>query len=86
MVLASIGERAISGSHLQRRGFKSAQRHGEIRLRFRQPGACGRNWVERAEGRIIELEGTAEIGMKAGDLFVIETPGGGGYGIASPQA
>ena len=32
------------------------------------------------EPRRIELSYADEIEMQAGDLFVIETPGGGGYG------
>jgi 5-oxoprolinase (ATP-hydrolysing) len=43
----------------------------------------GRNWVERADGRIEELTATASTEMKPGDRFVIETPGGGGYGAVS---
>ena len=43
-------------------------------------GACGRNWVERANGAREERGGTAVAAMKAGDVFVIETPGGGGFG------
>jgi 5-oxoprolinase (ATP-hydrolysing) len=45
-----------------------------------EPGALGRNWVERSSGEKIELSYSDEIDMKAGDVFVIETPGGGGYG------
>ncbi len=44
------------------------------------PGACGRNAVERAGGAVEELPGVARIGMAAGDVLVVETPGGGGYG------
>jgi len=45
------------------------------------PGECGRNWIEPAGGGArIELGGadTAELGP--GDTFVIQTPGGGGFG------
>jgi 5-oxoprolinase (ATP-hydrolysing) len=44
------------------------------------PGACGRNYVLRADGRREELAATAAVELSAGDRFVIETPGGGGYG------
>jgi 5-oxoprolinase (ATP-hydrolysing) len=44
------------------------------------PGARGRNWVERADGRHEELGHIGKTEMGAGDVFVIETPGGGGYG------
>ncbi len=45
-----------------------------------QDGKPGRNAVERADGRVEELGGTARVEMAPGDVFVIETPGGGGYG------
>jgi 5-oxoprolinase (ATP-hydrolysing) len=45
-----------------------------------QPGATGRNAVERADGRTEELGACAGTAMQPGDVFVIETPGGGGYG------
>ena len=44
------------------------------------PGACGRNYIVRADGRVEKLGATATVEMAAGDRFVIETPGGGGYG------
>jgi 5-oxoprolinase (ATP-hydrolysing) len=45
-----------------------------------EPGAPGRNTVERSDGRVEVLSATAKAEMAAGDAFVIETPGGGGYG------
>ena len=45
-----------------------------------RPGAVGRNWVERADGTREEFGATCEVEMRAGDVFVIQTPGGGGYG------
>lgn len=44
------------------------------------PGAVGRNWVERSDGGRTELSFADETGMQPGDVFVIETPGGGGFG------
>ena len=43
-------------------------------------GTIGRNWVERVDGTIEPLGSKAEVTMHPGDVFVIETPGGGGYG------
>ena len=43
-------------------------------------GAVGRNWVERSDGSREEFGGAHAVEMQAGDVFVIETPGGGGYG------
>jgi 5-oxoprolinase (ATP-hydrolysing) len=44
------------------------------------PGDVGRNWVERADGSRTDLSFADETAMGASDVFVIETPGGGGYG------
>jgi 5-oxoprolinase (ATP-hydrolysing) len=44
------------------------------------PGKAGHNWVRRAGGNVIELAACDQIEAQAGDIFVIETPGGGGYG------
>ena len=45
-----------------------------------QPGACGRNAVIRADGRTEELRGNDEASLETGDVLLIETPGGGGFG------
>jgi 5-oxoprolinase (ATP-hydrolysing) len=45
-----------------------------------KPGAVGRNWVLHSSGAVVELGACDQIEMGAGDVFVIETPGGGGYG------
>ena len=45
-------------------------------------GAAGRQWVERAGGGTELMSGTSRAELRPGDLFVIETPGGGGYGPA----
>ena len=45
-----------------------------------EPGAVGRNWVERTDGTREEYGATCQVEMNAGDVFVIETPGGGGFG------
>ncbi|MFO7561732.1 MAG: hydantoinase B/oxoprolinase family protein [Enhygromyxa sp.] len=47
-----------------------------------EPGALGRNWIERADGRVEELGATATTRVEPGDRFVLETPGGGGWGSA----
>ncbi len=43
-------------------------------------GAPGINRVERADGSVETLAHIGSVEMAAGDVFVIETPGGGGYG------
>jgi 5-oxoprolinase (ATP-hydrolysing) len=43
-------------------------------------GQAGRNWVERTDGTVEMLSATASADVRPGDRFVIETPGGGGFG------
>ena len=45
-----------------------------------EPGRCGRNWVERTDGTRDEMTGQDHRRVDAGDVFVLETPSGGGYG------
>lgn len=45
-----------------------------------QPGAAGKNWIERTNGSIERFGATHAAQMGAGDIFVIQTPGGGGFG------
>ncbi len=47
-----------------------------------QPGGLGRQWVEHADGRVSEVAGCDSVPVAAGDVFVLETPGGGGYGTS----
>jgi len=49
-------------------------------LKGGMPAKCGRNALVRRDGSVLEIEGQAEVELKSGELFVIETPGGGGYG------
>ena len=49
-----------------------------------QPGACGRNYIERADGTRTGLAGADSASIGAGDVLVVETPGGGGYGTPLP--
>jgi 5-oxoprolinase (ATP-hydrolysing) len=45
------------------------------------PGELGRHWVEHADGSITPMDGCASVDLAAGDVFVMETPGGGGFGF-----
>jgi len=45
-------------------------------------GMAGQQWVERADGTRTSLTGTDKAEVAPGDVFVILTPGGGGYGTA----
>ena len=40
----------------------------------------GRNSIQRQDGTQENLDATATVEMQAGDVFIIETPGGGGVG------
>jgi 5-oxoprolinase (ATP-hydrolysing) len=44
------------------------------------PGALGRHYVQRAVGSVTPMAGCDSARLEAGDVFVIEAPGGGGFG------
>jgi 5-oxoprolinase (ATP-hydrolysing) len=44
------------------------------------PGAPGATRVERTSSEVEVLDSTASVMMEPGDVMVVETPGGGGYG------
>ena len=69
--------------------FREAMAAGILANRRRVPpfgldggtdGAPGRAWVEHGDGTVEELGSVASAELTAGEVFVIETPGGGGYG------
>src|SRR6202035_1615408 len=64
--------------------LSNGRRQGAFGMHGGEAGAVGENWIERADGRIERLAHLAEVTMQSGDVFVIATPGGGGYG--SPWA
>ncbi|MBL1198909.1 MAG: 5-oxoprolinase [Nostoc sp. GBBB01] len=45
-----------------------------------EAGKVGHNWIQRQDGSEESLDSTATVEMNVGDVFVIETPGGGGFG------
>ena len=47
-----------------------------------EAGEAGRNYVVRQSGAVEALGHSAAVEVQAGDQFVIETPGGGGFGAA----
>ncbi|MEM7022707.1 MAG: hydantoinase B/oxoprolinase family protein [Pseudomonadota bacterium] len=51
-----------------------------------EPGALGAQWIERADGSVEELPGCAQAELGPGDVFVIQTPGGGGFGAPRTDA
>jgi 5-oxoprolinase (ATP-hydrolysing) len=60
--------------------------HAPFGMAGGEPGEKGRNIVVRADGETLELPHVGRTEMQAGDVFIIETPGGGGYGVASASA
>lgn len=48
-----------------------------------RPGSLGRNRLLRSDGTVVELGGIAELEVTPGDILIIETPGGGGFGTPS---
>jgi 5-oxoprolinase (ATP-hydrolysing) len=46
-----------------------------------EPGALGRHWVEHPDGSTTTMNGCDTVTVHENDVFVIETPGGGGYGV-----
>jgi 5-oxoprolinase (ATP-hydrolysing) len=61
--------------------LSNGRRHGAFGLNGGEAGAVGENRIERADGRVERLPHLAEVEMQPGDIFVISTPGGGGYGL-----
>ena len=51
-----------------------------------EPGAPGENRIERADGRVEVLGAIGQAQLGPGDVFVISTPGGGGYGTSLARA
>ena len=49
------------------------------------PGECGRNWVERTDGSREEMTAMDKRSVAAGDVFVLQTPTGGGFGPATER-
>ncbi|MDQ0590457.1 hydantoinase B/oxoprolinase family protein [Variovorax paradoxus] len=60
--------------------LSNGRRHGAFGGAGGEAGAVGINRVERADGTALELDHIGQVQMAPGDVFVIETPGGGGWG------
>ncbi|HLY44911.1 MAG TPA: hydantoinase B/oxoprolinase family protein [Stellaceae bacterium] len=72
-----LGEEARVSLQCERRRFAPYGLHGGV------DGKPGRNAVIRADGSIEEVPGKASLSLAAGDIIVVETPGGGGWGDRS---
>jgi 5-oxoprolinase (ATP-hydrolysing) len=65
--------------------LSNGRREAPFGLAGGAPGAPGRNRLERADGRVEELGHLGSVEVGPGDVFVIETPGGGGYGLSDSR-
>lgn len=64
-------------------GILSNRRHvPPFGLAGGEPGGLGINRLIRTSGKVEVLDSTASVLVEPGDVMVIETPGGGGYGKA----
>ncbi len=66
--------------------LSNGRKHGAVGAAGGGDGAVGANWVERVDRGVERLGHIAQVAMNVGDVFVIETPGGGGYGSPSSEA
>jgi 5-oxoprolinase (ATP-hydrolysing) len=60
--------------------LSNGRRHGAFGMAGGSAGEVGRNSVVRADGSLERLDHIGSAQMQPGDVFVIETPGGGGFG------
>ena len=60
--------------------LSNGRHHGAFGLAGGSDGGVGRNSVLRADGRVERLDHIGSTQMQPGDVFVVETPGGGGFG------
>jgi 5-oxoprolinase (ATP-hydrolysing) len=58
------------------------RKEGPFGLEGGEPGQPGRQRVIRSSGEIVELKAVDGCTVYPGDRFILETPGGGGYGKA----
>jgi 5-oxoprolinase (ATP-hydrolysing) len=60
--------------------LSNGRKHGAFGMAGGEAGQVGENTLERADGRIEALGHIGQVQVSAGDVIVIATPGGGGYG------
>nr|WP_322743585.1 hydantoinase B/oxoprolinase family protein [Romeria gracilis] len=91
VILESFSIRPNSGGHgvIRRLRFEEPMTAAILSSHRRVPpfgldggktGTVGHNWIQRQDGSREELDSTATVEMADGDAFIIETPGGGGFG------
>jgi 5-oxoprolinase (ATP-hydrolysing) len=62
--------------------LSNGRHHAAFGMAGGTPGMVGVNRVERASGEVEPVDHIGSVQMQPGDVFTIETPGGGGYGSA----
>jgi 5-oxoprolinase (ATP-hydrolysing) len=60
--------------------LSNGRKHGAFGMAGGEAGCVGENHLERADGRIEVLGHIGQVQVLPGDVVVIATPGGGGYG------
>jgi 5-oxoprolinase (ATP-hydrolysing) len=65
--------------------LSNGRKHGAFGMDGGESGAVGENRIERADGRVEMVGAIGQAEMQAGDIFVIATPGGGGYGASESK-
>jgi len=60
--------------------LSNGRKYGAFGMAGCEPGSVGANHVERMDGRIEVLGHIGQVQVSPGDVIVIATPGGGGYG------
>ena len=59
------------------------RRHSDLSLCCRsggRPAERGKNLLRLATGRVVDVGSKNSVQVKPGDIFILRTPGGGGYG------
>ncbi|WP_048437909.1 hydantoinase B/oxoprolinase family protein [Caenimonas sp. SL110] len=62
--------------------LSNGRKHGSFGMAGGQAGQVGLNRVVRVDGTTLSLDHIGQAEMNEGDIFEIQTPGGGGYGKA----
>jgi 5-oxoprolinase (ATP-hydrolysing) len=65
--------------------LSNGRKHGAFGMAGGEAGAVGENFIERVGGQVERLEHIGQVEMQIGDVMVICTPGGGGYGAPQRQ-
>jgi 5-oxoprolinase (ATP-hydrolysing) len=60
--------------------LSNGRKVGSFGMAGGEAGAVGENFLERADGRLEKMAHIGQVEVQAGDVMVICTPGGGGYG------